>query len=487
MASSADLSTMASSEIVPPWAILRRDVHHSASGDGRVHRTLIRAFESGVKRRRTFEHLRDLEASQWNGPDELRERQAAAARNLLRHAERHCPYYRDRWRELGLDSGSLRSVDDIRRWPVVDRETFGAQAAGLRADAPGLTRIRKATGGSTGRPLQFELDGGSNDRRVAATFRGYSWAGAGPGTRQLHLWGTALGHPAVPHRLKTRLYEWLYHRRVLDAFGLSDASAASHVRACNEFRPEVIVAYANALYSFARTIEEQGLRPPPLRAIVVGAEKLHAFQREVIERVFAAPVFETYGSREFMLMAAQCERRGGLHVTGEHLIVEVVDDGGQPVPDGVEGRVVVTDLFNYAMPFVRYANGDRAIAGGRCDCGRGLPLLAEVVGRQADILTTPDGRHVSGLYFPHLLKDFPAVRRFQVVQEKLDEVILKLEAPNVVVDDIDRIAALAGSVLGPQIRFSVEKVEAIPLSPAGKLQVVVNKVHRPSSDGASGG
>ena len=452
-----------------------------------MHRTLIRGFESGVKRRRTFELLRDLEASQWLGLDELRARQVAAARNLLRHAQRHCSYYRDRWREAGLDADSLRTVEDIQRWPVVDRETVGAQASGLRADAPGLTRIRKATGGSTGRPLQFELDSGSNDRRVAATFRGYAWAGAGPGTRQMHLWGTALGRPPARLRLKTRLYEWMYNRRVLNAFGLSDASAAAYLRAANEFRPEVIVAYANALYAFARSIEEQGLRPASPRSIVVGAEKLHAFQRELIERVFGAPVFETYGSREFMLMAAQCERRQGLHVTAEHLIVEVVDDDGQPVPDGTEGRVVVTDLFNYAMPFVRYANGDRAVAGGRCECGRGLPLLAEIVGRQADILTTPDGRHVSGLYFPHLLKDFPAVRRFQVVQETLDEVLLKLEAPSASAEDVARITALAEPVLGPRVRFRVEKVDSIPLSPAGKLQVVVNRVDRPADHGASRG
>ena len=186
-------------------------------------------------------------------------------------------------------------------------------------------------------------------------------------------------------------------------------------------------------------------------------------------------------------MAAQCERRQGLHVTAENLIVEVVDDEGRPVAAGVEGRVVVTDLFNYAMPFVRYANGDRAVAGGRCECGRGLPVLAEVVGRQADILTTPDGRSVSGLYFPHLLKDFPSVRRFQVVQDQPDEVVLTLEAPGVTREELDRIAAAVGAVLGPAVRFTVRPVDQIALSPSGKLLVVVNRVGRDGVDSQSTG
>jgi len=450
----------------------------------RVRRRLIRAFESGLKGRRTFEYWTELQDSQWLSAAQLERDQTAALRELLVHAQQHCRYYRESWRESSLEPARLTTSADLRRWPVVDREAFGAQSAGIRSDAPGLHRMEKATGGSTGIPLRFELDSRSHDKRVAATFRGYAWAGAGPGTRQLHLWGTSPVPQGFWLRRKTALYEWLYNRRVLGAFGLRDSTTADYLRQIEEFRPEVIVAYANALYAFARSLKEQGLAPTPPRSIVVGAEKLHGFQCELIEAVFRAPVFETYGSREFMLMAAQCERRQGLHVTAENLIIEVVDDEGQPAPDGTEGRVVVTDLFNYAMPFVRYANGDRAVAGGKCECGRGLPLLQEVVGRQADILTTPDGRKVSGLYFPHLLKDFPAVRRFQVVQEAAGEIVLELEAPGATREALDRIGSAARGVLGPSVRFTIHQVREIALGPSGKLQVVVNKTRQDGTRGA---
>jgi phenylacetate-CoA ligase len=246
----------------------------------------------------------------------------------------------------------------------------------------------------------------------------------------------------------------------------------------NRYRPEAVVAYTNPLYFFARLLRERGLRPFSPRTIVVGAEKLHAFQRELIEEVFAAPVFETYGSREVMLIGAECERREGLHLTMEHLLVEVLDDDGQPTPPGEEGHVVITDLFNYGMPFIRYLTGDRAVAGwGQCSCGRGLPLLRKVVGRQLDVLHTPEGRRVAGEFFPHLLKDFPAVRRFQVVQESPDLIRLRVVLKEGRWEPAQRrqVETAVRNVFGSSVRFELQQVEDIPLTAAGKLQVVVNR------------
>jgi phenylacetate-CoA ligase len=111
-----------------------------------------------------------------------------------------------------------------------------------------------------------------------------------------------------------------------------------------------------------------------------------------------------------------------------------------------------------------------------CPCGRGLPLLRKVVGRQLDILRTPDGRLIPGEFFPHLLKDFHAVRRFQVVQERPDCVRLRFVADAMWSDATrDRLTALIVRQLGPCVRLEMEKVSEISLSPAGKLQVVVNK------------
>lgn len=438
---------------------------------------LIPGFEAGLRRRKTFAYWRELDRSQWLPAQEVDALQLRALRGLLEHAQARCPYYRERWRALGLEARELTDLGSVRRWPVIDRETVRENRPAMRAEGTSLRLITKSTGGSSGVPLQFDLDAGSYERRMAATFRSYAWAGAGPGTKQLYLWGTSLAEEPGWARWKTALYDRLYRREVLSAFALGEATLPRFVERLAARRPDVIVAYTNPLYSFARMASERGLKPFSPRSIVVGAEKLHPFQRTLIEEVFRAPVFETYGSREFMLMGAECECHSGLHLTAEQLLVEVVDENGRPVPPGTEGQLVVTDLYNYGMPFVRYANGDRAIAGERtCPCGRGLPLLAKVTGRQLDILTTPDGRRIGGELFPHLLKDFASVRRFQVVQEKLDEIVLRLVLAPDGEEDLPRIESAARSVLGPSVRLGIERCEDIPLTPAGKLQVVVNRM-----------
>ena len=210
---------------------------------------------------------------------------------------------------------------------------------------------------------------------------------------------------------------------------------------------------------------------------MVGAEKLYEFQRSVIERVFGAPVFETYGSREFMLIGAECTEHRGLHITAEHLLVEVLSDDGTPTRAGEEGNVVITDLYNYGMPFVRYANGDRAIAGfEECACGRGLPVLRKVVGRRLDMLRGVDGRILPGEFFPHLVKDFPAVRRFQVVQEESARVRFAMVEDGMSLADRARLERLVRGALGPGMRVDFEPMDHIPLTAAGKLSVVINRV-----------
>jgi phenylacetate-CoA ligase len=444
--------------------------------DALYREILLWGFEAGIKRRKTFRYWKGLERTQWLPPDEVQEIQSAALGRLLIHAYDTCPYYRDAWRAMGLDPRSVRSTEDLAPWPVIDRDVIAARRTDMRSRLHGIRLLHKSTGGSSGTPLHFDLDTGSDERRMGAWHRGYAWAGAAPGTRQLFLWSVPLAQQDKLKSLKDRLYQKLYRRAWLNSFQVSEENVAAHVARVNSYRPRVIVAYAHSLYALARSVEQRKLEVWSPRSIVTGAEKLYPFQREQIERVFRAPVFETYGSREFMLMGAECSRHEGFHLTAEQLLIEILDDDGRPTPEGEEGNVVVTDLCNYGMPFVRYANGDRAVAGwGKCSCGRGLPILREVVGRRSDMVHTPDGRHISGVFFPHLIKDFPAVRRFLVVQDAPDHVEVRL----VIGGDWDvaqqtRLERAMTSILGPSVRLQVQQVQAIPLTLAGKHRVVLN-------------
>lgn len=440
-------------------------------------KVLLPLYEGGLRRRKTYRYWSELEISQWLSWNELARRQLESLRRLLNYAFENCPYYEAAWRKRDLNPKHLSSSQDFARWPLIDRETIHENRKSMRSRQPGMTLLPKATGGSSGVPLQFDLNHDSNDRRMAAWHRGYRWAGAAPGTRQLYVWGAAVGDRSRAARWKDRLYNSLYHRRVLNSFELSEQTFPHYAAELNRYRPDVIVAYTNPLHTFAQMLQERNIRPHSPRAIVVGAEKLHDFQRSLIEQVFGAPLFETYGSREFMLIGAECEHHAGLHLTSENLLVEILDDDGAPTPAGQEGNVVITDLYNYGMPFIRYLNGDRAVAGFEaCACGRGLPMLKRVVGRELDIVVTPDGRRIPGEFFPHFIKDFAAVRQFQVVQETKDQLRLLVVLKGTWGDgERERMTREITRVLGQSMKFEIAPVETIPLTKAGKLRVVVNR------------
>ncbi len=336
--------------------------------------------------------------------------------------------------------------------------------------------VSKGTGGSSGEPLRFDLDMESHERRTALMYRGYEWAGGGPGSRQMLIWGSHVGPVSTKQRWKQSVHQRFDYQRLISCFGFTPDKMQAHFSAFNQYGPEVVVAYTTAVYEFARYLEANNLTPCSPKSIIVGAEKLHDFQRTTIEKVFRAPVFETYGSREVMLVGAECEHHNGLHLSIDNLLVEVVNDEGNPTPDGEEGNVVITDLFNYGMPFIRYMNGDRAIAGfDTCQCGRGLPLLKQVVGRQLDAIKTNDGRIIPGEFFPHLIKDYESIRRFQVVQHSLNEITVKLVVTETFDDNtLALISQQIEKQIGDATHVNVEVVEDIPLTRVGKHRVVVS-------------
>ena len=440
---------------------------------------VLPAFETVYKRRQTFRYWRELEASQWHSFSEIKAAQVESLKSLLTHASAECPYYAELFREFGLDLRNSDIESQFQKLPLLTKSRIRENQPRLVAANLRGQLMTKATGGSTGVPLQIQLDQGSLERRTAAMWRGYGWAGAGPGTKQFFLWGVPVEERPSWRDWKDRIYNVILRRKVFSAFQLTESVTVDLARMVARYQPDSIVAYTNAIYTFAKNLQERGLRPYSPQSIVVGAEKLHPFQRETIESVFQAPVFETYGCREFMMIGGECSEHHGLHLTMENLLVEIVDDDGKPTPKSEIGNVVVTDLYNYGMPMVRYLTGDQAVAGwGTCRCGRGLPTLSEVRGRSADTIRTPDGRQIPGVFFPHLLKDFAGIRQFQVVQSSRDHLQLKV----VLGQNWD--AALQPVLLqrvrrtvGDEVQLDWTPVESIPLTKAGKHRVVVSELH----------
>jgi len=406
----------------------------------------------------------DLAALQW--------RELAA---LLEHARQTVPFYRDFFASSGLSVTEVLEKRDISLLPLVTPDQLMADPGAFRSETPQEGAYPKATGGSTGQPLRFWVCGNSDQWRNAMTRRGYGWAGAVTGKRTLHVWGRDVFPPSFLKKLKVGLHKTLIQSRLFYCFDLSEQRLDELMGVVDDYAPKIIVAFTNSLELFPRHALKNGWRPShPLEAIVVGAEKLFDPQREVIEKVLGCPVFESYGSREFMLIAMECQEHRGLHISADNLMVEVVDEAGRPLPAGERGELLITDLHNYAQPFIRYKNGDLATMSDRaCPCGRTLPMLENIEGRLLDVLRGPDGRPLDGAFFPHAMKEFPEIKQFQVKQTAPDALEIRLVADQELSPDTrERVSALVWEVL-PGMRLDFKRVAELEKSAVGKIRVTI--------------
>jgi phenylacetate-CoA ligase len=259
---------------------------------------------------------------------------------------------------------------------------------------------------------------------------------------------------------------------MVDAASFSQESLRVFTHRFRSFRPEVVVAYANSVSELVDFCRAEGITLPSPKSIITSAEVLTAENRGKIEGYFGAPVFDRYGCREVSVIASECEAHDGLHINAENLLVEfLVDD--RPAEPGEIGKVVITDLGNYAFPFIRYEIGDLGSpAQGSCSCGRVLPRMQMVAGRTSDFLRAVDGRRVSGTALTVLLAaKVNGVRQVQIVQHELTSLTFKLVVDDTFNDDSRQlIERQVEHFFGERMEFTLEFVDEIPREASGKYR-----------------
>jgi phenylacetate-CoA ligase len=451
-------------------------------------RVLYPAWESGLRRRPTLARLRYLEETQWRSRAELEAIQAGALRRLLTHAHANVPYYRRLFEERGITPRDIDGAADLGKLPILGREQARDNVEGRTATAGAVVDIRKSTSGTMGRPLVFGYERSSEHWRHAMKMRGYGWAGYHLGQRSLHFWGA--GPPAGNKKptLKARLTQLkvkgdraIRREHYIDCGRRGEHELDDVVSAIRREKPEVLVCYSQAVADLARHVVARGLRDWGVIPVICGAERLYPADRAVVEQAFGRAVFETYGCREVMLMATECDAHAGLHTSMETLVVEVVvREGGngtsRPARPGELGEVVITDLTNHAMPFIRYANGDLAVPAepGACSCGRAHPRLASIEGRVTETLVDGSGARVNGLVFNVVIAHLAhAIRQFQVVQHKDRSVTLRVAPTSTYDANVEAVLRQTWERYLRGVKVGLELVPDIPVSPSGKRQVVV--------------
>ncbi|UCH51561.1 MAG: phenylacetate--CoA ligase family protein [Chloroflexota bacterium] len=432
---------------------------------------------------RTMQCLDALEQSQWWPKDKLLELPHERLRRLLSHAYDTVPYYRKLFDERSMKPDDIKDSRELAALPVLTKQLIRNNFDNLKSSAfsPKET-VLSATSGSTGSPLRFystkedQLECG-----FARGLRAHKWAGYELGEKAVVLYPPPR-FLSKPGRLGKRLEYFFKRHLVIDPVTLSKQTMPLFVRRMEVFQPSFIIGYPSAIYVLARFIKKNGRPDFSPKAVMAGGEQLDDHHRELFEEVFGCETYGNYGSWEAHTIAAECPEHTGYHIAAEDIIVEIVNDAGEPVPSGTEGKILLTNLHNYAMPLIRYDIGDTgAISSQPCTCGRGLPLLLKLSGRIDDVIVTRSGRTIPGIVLPKRFLAHHGVEQHQLVQDSYDRLIVKLvldeEYTPEYTDKLNKlVVAQYQSILGEDIAITVQFVDRIVTAPNSKGRVVISNL-----------
>jgi phenylacetate-CoA ligase len=426
-------------------------------------------------------YFETLQKTQWLDAASTRELQDEKLRRLVRHAYRNVPYYRRKMQELKLRPEDVRSQADLHKLPMLTKADIRQHLYfDIMSENHDKSQVLKVTtSGSTGEPFVCYADRAQLEVRWAATLRAQEWTGYQFGDPTVRLWHQTLGM-SKSQIAREHADALLSNRTFIPVFELSDENLARMMDTVASAQPVLMDGYAEALDFIARYVKATGRVDVRPRAIMSSAQTLPLPSRRLIEEAFGCRVFDKYGSREFSGIAYECEAHAGHHVVAEAYIVEVLRDG-RPVAPGEVGEVVITDLNNFCMPFIRYRIGDLAEAmdpAARCTCGRGAPRLGAIEGRVQSIIQGEGGRYLPGTFFAHYLKEFDyAIKKFQVVQEERDAMIFRVVKGGRYSDDVlAEVLATFRKYLGDNMKIDVEFVDEVAMVRTGKRLASVSKL-----------
>ncbi|MEZ5543302.1 MAG: phenylacetate--CoA ligase family protein [Pseudomonadota bacterium] len=415
--------------------------------------------------------LAELRVSQWRPRQELLAGQRERLRELLIHAGKHSPYYRQLFAQAGFNPAT-GTLEQFASLPLLDKHTVRNRLDDLLMEGADKAQLGlHKTGGSTGQSLTVYFDKRWEERRNADAMRSDEWAGWRLGMQVGAVWG----NPPVPaswyERFKSR---WLYCMDLyLDTMNMSPQTMDAFAAQWRERGVDVLFGHAHSLYILAdylRTRGDHGIYPV---GIIATSMMLLENERAVIEKVFGCPVTNRYGCEEVALIACECERHRGMHLNIEHLYIEFLNDRLEPAQPGETAEIVVTDLYNRAMPLIRYRVGDMGAYSERvCECGRGWPMLEQVIGRTADFLKRKDGSQVAGVSLvERTLTAIPGLAQMQLVQTALDCIEVNLVPGDDFTEaTIEQLQAEFKLVFGADLRLNVHRLEQIPREASGKYR-----------------
>jgi len=398
-----------------------------------------------------------IHRAQWRSRESLDRLQWRRFKRILGHTYERSPFYRSRWVEAGIHPDDIRNRDDLVRLPLLFRDDL-RHPEKLVCSGYRIENMRQSlTSGSTGERTKTLFD-----RRawVLSKILLKARARLACGTRPTDR--IALLQEGAGDGGRSRLRRAFSRRRSFSIFDPIDRVLAE----LRDYAPTVLYGFPSYLARLAR----EDARPTGISRVFTSGELLDGETRRKIETAFGAPVLDVYGCTELKEIAWECVEREGYHINSDWLLVEVQGKDGNEYG---EGPLVVTSLYNYGMPIIRYSFGDTGcLIRTGCRCGRGLPLMAPTHGRRVDYFRLADGSELSPYAMTCAVEKVDGVRRYQLVQETLARVVVNVvpeaEMNEIIESEIRK--ALAGVL--PGVSIEVRAMDEVQTEPSGKIRVV---------------
>ncbi len=424
-----------------------------------------------AKGNQTLNLISQFEKTQYLPEEELAGLQREKLSRLLLHCVNHVPAYQA-YKDL-IPLIEKDPMEALQQFPVLTKQAVNDNQEQLISTIADRTKlIPNRSGGSTGKPVRFYIDRPTAEGSESSRWRALSWWDIAIGDRCLMVWGNPLElsqHKKFIYHMKERI---LKNTVFVSAYDLSPEALQKYVGVLNRSKPTYFYGYASALYLFAQYILKQGVQVKhPPRAIISTSETLHDYQRTVIEQAFHSRVINEYGARDAGIVAYECPQ-GRMHLSSENMIVEIVDFATKkPVEPGKSGLVVITDLNNFSMPRLRYQIGDVAAQSAeKCVCGRTLPVLDKIEGREDDIFIAENGSYVHGVYFANLARSYPSIQQFQIIQHTREDITLKVIKSSGFKDtEMQQYMDAIQNTMG-KVKIRLEYVDHIEASASGKTR-----------------
>jgi phenylacetate-CoA ligase len=404
--------------------------------------------------------------NQWKSAEEIKRIQDRKLKNLVQHAYNNVPYYENLFRSVSLKPSDIRGIEDLAKIPLSSKRTYaGKPRKEFLSRSADPARFRESrSSGSTGVPLSIF------HRRKDLTITNFGFL------RMLRAHGYKPWYKKVEFtgsRNVPKYRSWYEYLGFLRRKVLSDATDPSQwIQELRTWRPEVIMGYVMMLRQLAKTMGEQGIDWIKPRLVFSTSATLDQTTRSALMSAFETKVIDYYASEEGRCIAWECDSCSGYHINADLLILEVVNEDGEPVPQGTEGEITITNLHSYAMPFIRYRQGDvGALSEKQPVCGRGLPLLKHIQGRTDDFILSLDGRRISPRLFYYALWTVPGVAEFRLIQKDLHHIRVEI-FPSKEYDEASTQLLLENirQLIGNEVEIDLSLVRSIPRGPSEKYR-----------------